>query len=369
MRVSIIIPVYRAEDYIADCLSSVLAQSMEDFEVICVDDGSPDDSAQVVQEFADRDPRVKLLKQENGGASAARNAGFDASTAEFVTFVDADDEVSGDFLELLLAAIEQHRADIAMGNKAIRRHGEGRASATGMRDRVVQGAEVEKNGLVSRIAPHGKLYRRSFLAEHGIRFFEGITYEDYIYWTECLTKNPRVATLAAVVYTYKRNPNSISSAANRLAPFNIHSRMVQTAECLRIIRDSGLKSYEKPFIRLQFESKIMAHIRGLTWSGIPLEQRQEAYRLLREELEAHRRLISTRIFGWRRLVLILILDGTFEETLRVLRFAAGQESLPVRILPLRQGARLYVAKSELPSLAKFHRKFRDVSDVVKDTMA
>lgn len=367
MRASIIIPVYKAEDFIGDCLTSVLGQTVTDFEVICVDDGSPDGSAEVVQEFADRDPRVKLLRQENGGASVARNAGYDASAAEFVTFVDADDEVSSDFLEVLLSAINKHQADIAMGNKAIRRHGEDRVSARGMRDRVVQGAEIEKNGLASRIAPHGKLYRRSFLEEHRIRFFEGITYEDYIYWTECLTKNPNVATVSPVVYTYKRNPDSISSPARRLRPYNLHSRMVQTTECLRIIRDSGLKAYEKRYIRSQFDVKLIGHIKGLAWSHRPAEEREEAYKLLRESLQDHRQLISNRVYGWRRLVYKLILDGTLEETVRVLRFAAGKAPLPLRLRPTSEGSKLYVDKDELPSLKGSHRKFREVSDAVKIT--
>lgn len=367
MRASIIIPVYKAEDYISDCLNSVLAQSTGDFEVICVDDGSPDNSSQVIESFADNDSRVRLIRQENGGASSARNAGYDASSAKYVTFVDADDEVSPHFLSTLISAIEKYQADIAMGNKATRRGDKETISANPMKDRVVQGAEIDKNGVASRIAPHGKLYHRSFLEEHSIRFFEGITYEDYIYWTECLTKNPKVATVNDVVYTYKRNPDSISSPANRLKPFNVQSRIVQSAECLRIIRESGLKKYERRYIRSQFDMKIMSHVKGLAWGHRPVVERQEAYKLFREGLAPHKKLISNHVHGWRRLVYKLILDGTFDETVSVLRFVEGKQALPLRIRRSDEGSKLYVEKSELPSLEKAPRKYRDVSDAVKIT--
>lgn len=101
--VSIIVPVYKAEKYIHQCIDSLLTQTYRNIEVILVDDGSPDHCGKICDEYAAKDCRVKVIHQQNGGVSAARNVGLANATGEWITFVDADDSVTCAYIEQLYA--------------------------------------------------------------------------------------------------------------------------------------------------------------------------------------------------------------------------------------------------------------------------
>ena len=99
--ISIIVPVYKVEPYIRQCVESVLGQTYSNFELILVDDGSPDSCGAICDEYAEKDSRVRVIHQENGGVSAARNAGLDIMKGEYVAFIDSDDFVQGGVFGLL----------------------------------------------------------------------------------------------------------------------------------------------------------------------------------------------------------------------------------------------------------------------------
>lgn len=101
-KISVIVPVYKAEKYLERCVDSILAQTFADFELILVNDGSPDSSGAICDAYTAKDSRVKVIHKENGGVSAARNTGLDAAKGEFVAFVDSDDYVEPDYLRVLL---------------------------------------------------------------------------------------------------------------------------------------------------------------------------------------------------------------------------------------------------------------------------
>ena len=113
MKISVVIPVYNTEKYLPACLDSVLNQTHRDLEVICVNDGSPDGSAAILAEYAARDPRVRVLTQENHGLTASKAAGTAAASGEWIGFVDSDDTVQPDMFERLLANGEKYSADIS----------------------------------------------------------------------------------------------------------------------------------------------------------------------------------------------------------------------------------------------------------------
>ena len=100
-EISVIIPVYKAENYLCHCIDSILGQSFVDFELILVDDGSPDGSGAICDEYAKKDDRIRVIHQKNRGVSSARNAGLDAARGNWVTFIDSDDYVKKEFLEHL----------------------------------------------------------------------------------------------------------------------------------------------------------------------------------------------------------------------------------------------------------------------------
>lgn len=115
-KISIIVPVYNVERYLRRCLDSIAAQTFADWECICVDDGSPDGSGKILDEYAANDSRFRAIHKENGGVSSARNAGLDAAKGEWIAFVDADDWVERDYLKSWYPAVEKNDYDIAFAN-------------------------------------------------------------------------------------------------------------------------------------------------------------------------------------------------------------------------------------------------------------
>ena len=111
-KISIIIPVYNVEEYLPQCLDSVLSQTYQNLEIILVNDGSTDSCAQICDEYALRDHRIKVIHQENGGLSDARNAGLEIATGAFISFVDGDDLLSLDFCQILVQNLIENKADI-----------------------------------------------------------------------------------------------------------------------------------------------------------------------------------------------------------------------------------------------------------------
>ena len=104
--ISVIVPVYNAEKYLHRCIDSVLAQTYTDFELLLIDDGSKDQSGEICDEYAQKDARVRVFHQENGGVSSARNLGLDNAKGEWVTFVDSDDWAKPYYIEHLVASID-----------------------------------------------------------------------------------------------------------------------------------------------------------------------------------------------------------------------------------------------------------------------
>lgn len=367
MNTSIIIPVYNAENYIADCLASIQRQTRDDFEVICVDDGSTDSSAEIIQRFSDSDTRFKLLQQENGGAASARNTGYKASSSQYVTFVDADDEISPTFLKSMLTTAARDGSDIVVANKTI-------VSTTGrsshkspvLKPGVLQGMELENHGGILRhIAPHGKLIRRSFLDQHGIFFYQGVTYEDYIYWLEVVTKNPRISRISDFVYTYKRRSNSISSTSQRLNPFQLHSRLVQTRECLRIAKESGSNElYERVSVD-QLGSSVMRHLKAFAQTE-DRQLQEDAYTTLRKGLQPYRKIAQKRLYGWQRLTYKLLFEGDLDDLIKFMRFVDRQIALATHLTRNKAGKfDLFVARYELISLSTQKKHIFNISDLLR----
>ena len=113
-QISIIIPVYNAEKTLIKCLDSVQRQTFKDYEVILINDGSSDNSAEICQKYCARDERFKLVNQENGGPSKARNRGIDEAKSKYIMFVDSDDYIDQDMLDTLFVATEASSADLTI---------------------------------------------------------------------------------------------------------------------------------------------------------------------------------------------------------------------------------------------------------------
>ena len=180
-RFSIIIPVYNVEKYIRRCMASVMNQSFRDYEVIVVDDESPDNSMQIVAEFSERYPgMITMIHQKNTRQGGARNHGVWKARGEYLLFVDSDDYVREDLLEKVDEQLKIHDCDIlsfkfSMVTPEGRYCGEG---GIGSLQPGVYTPKIDKSVLLLPVGPVQKAYRRSFYLESGFQFPEKILYED-----------------------------------------------------------------------------------------------------------------------------------------------------------------------------------------------
>lgn len=216
-KVSVIIPVHNAENYLKDCVNSVINQNYEKIEILLIDDGSEDGSPKICEEFAQKYENVQVIRQEKSGAGRARNLGIRHATGEYLVFVDADDLLAGeDAVGVLAEAIERTKADLAVGNylrlwdgelMEANRHGFTEKTDTGTLNYRFEG--FFSGGVLAYV--WGKIYRRSFLVEQGIRFQPYQYAEDKVFNFECYIKNAKYAFVEENVYIYRRNPESVSN--------------------------------------------------------------------------------------------------------------------------------------------------------------
>lgn len=210
--ISIIVPIYKAEKYLHRCIDSILAQSYTDFELLLIDDGSPDNSGTIIDEYAEKDNRVRVFHKQNGGVSSARNLGIDQAHGEWITFIDIDDYVHPDFLSSLY---KNHEADLVVGSFQIVGSEEEWNTTIEERDYHIEDLKANIVALAKSInfrTPWGKLFKSEILAVHNIRFDENIDYsEDWLFMLNYLTYTCSLKTCASPYYYYERgNVESLS---------------------------------------------------------------------------------------------------------------------------------------------------------------
>lgn len=211
--ISIIVPVYNVEKYLDECVNSIVNQTYHNLEIILVDDGSPDSSPRMCDEWAARDSRVKVIHKPNGGLSDARNVGIDASTGELLMFVDSDDFVKTDMVESLHTLMAKTRADVACGG--VYKFINGKSTPV-YNDCIVaetsfSGLEQLKNLLNSKtdVAAWGKLYKKASIGAH--RFIKGRYNEDVIFLFGLYQKCECVAYTDKRFYYYRDTQGSITN--------------------------------------------------------------------------------------------------------------------------------------------------------------
>ncbi|MBQ7882921.1 MAG: glycosyltransferase, partial [Phascolarctobacterium sp.] len=169
-KLSIIVPVYKVEQYIHKCVDSILNQSFTDFELILVDDGSPDNCGKICDEYAAKDKRVRVIHKENGGVSQARNLGIDEAKGEYISFIDPDDWVDLDMYEKLFSFVDQNELDVACFEVYEVKGSKCSTSFRFNEDKVMDGQTALKNILVDIIdnSPCNKVYKKTVW--EGVRF-------------------------------------------------------------------------------------------------------------------------------------------------------------------------------------------------------
>lgn len=211
MLLSVVIPVYNALPYLGKCVKSVCAAPVDDMEIICVDDGSTDGSAALLDELAAAEPRVRVVHRANGGVSAARNTGLAEVRGEYVSFVDADDTLEADFLPQLLEAARQHpQADCIIGGFRVS-GGAAVENCPVCRETMVADAAVRDLRLTLRV--WGRLYRAGLIRTHGISFAEDVHFgEDTLFNYMLFPLCRQIVLCPTIGYTYQTRGDSLSAS-------------------------------------------------------------------------------------------------------------------------------------------------------------
>lgn len=243
--ISIIVPIYNKEDYLRQCLDSIINQSYTNFEVLLVNDGSTDSSGIICQEYSERDSRFRYIEKKNGGVSSARNLGLERSEGAYITFIDSEDWVEFNYLEVLYNALRENNTDVAIssyksyyldGNFYLRVYSsqEEEFLRIGKRNRDVFLEEFPKLGKLNHdfhcIA--SKLFKRELLESQ--KFDESINYgEDLYFFFNLYLKMQSIIYVKEATYIYRQHGTNITlnfTESLALQEIQIHEQILKSAE-------------------------------------------------------------------------------------------------------------------------------------------
>lgn len=250
-KVSVILPIYNVGQYLPQCLNSLISQTLYDIEIICVNDGSTDNCYDILEEYKQKDGRIKVIHKENEGTGIARNTGLKAATGECIAFVDPDDWVKDNMLERLYGLIKEKDLDIAMcmpdgfdeGNQK-------NAPFPYFVDDNFNNIPVDRVFNWRDISPFSypmcvwnKLYKRKFLTEHNIDFAERLDFEDHKVIFGALFYAKRIFFIREKLYVYRYNrKGSILSDSNkrlmdRMKMFNIVKKIMEDTGAYSVLKN------------------------------------------------------------------------------------------------------------------------------------
>lgn len=262
-EVSIVIPAFNVEDYIGECLDSIIEQTLTNFECIVIDDGSTDRTVELVEKYALKDSRITLVRQKRAGQSVARNTGLDRALGEYIIFLDSDDWFHKDLLKLLYKCSSKLN-DIVIYNMDIYHN------VTKSFDRkIFNFKDVPKkqpfsykdmpDRILTTFGPNvvNKFFRRKFLITHNIKFVEKIhRAEDRLFATETLVLAKRISVLDKSLYYYRRGLAGSSTATLNQYPTEFYVATYLEKEILE--RHGVYKKVER-----SFKNSILDNLRGI----------------------------------------------------------------------------------------------------------
>ncbi len=239
--ISVIVPVYNVEAYLTRCIESIVGQTYRDLEIILVDDGSLDASSQMCDEWAKKDGRIKVIHKVNGGLSDARNAGLAVATGEYVSFVDSDDLIHSQMIELLYQELSFHHADVAeCGFLKFSDYNEISSKERTVQDTIELTPESALAELILERKIHqiacSKLYRRELLT--GVPFPVGKICEDEFWTYKIIGKATKIVCFSTALYYYFQREGSI-----------IHTYSLKRLHCIEAFEER-LKYVTEHFPRL-----------------------------------------------------------------------------------------------------------------------
>ena len=272
-KISIIIPVYNSEKYLKTCLESVCSQTYPDIEIICVNDGSTDNSLDIINSYAKKDDRIVVITQKNSGVSCSRNVGLKNATGEWISFVDSDDYVSCGMCQGLICALDSSDFDIYMFNGVLMPEifpSEGVVLQKFFYDTNWHIKESNlynfkdcKNPFYGNLSASNKIYKKSFLSSNGIKFKEKITFEDQLFTINAMICAKDIYIDNRILYYYVQHKTSTMHILKSNA-FDIFEIM---SDVRNLLVEHDLYEYEK-YVFLQHKYNVYNYIFSLADSSV-----------------------------------------------------------------------------------------------------
>ena len=277
-KVTVVLPVYNVEPFLRQCLDSVVNQTMREIQIICVNDGSTDGSQAILEEYAARDSRFKIIVKDNGGSSSARNAAFPHIQGEYLLFVDSDDWIDPTLCEKAYAVAEKENADMTYFFMFV---GNGRTNfkpfhESHLKNRPI--ADIDFGILICDKSIYTKLWKSGFILKNGITFPDRLIGQDRVFNWDAMTLNPQLAVVREHLYYYRNNPHSVTSKLT----INIDRYQPVYDRIEDILHERNLfEEYSEIFYR----EKLLyyCHLYSKIWE--PKEEKHRAKRMLNDMLK------------------------------------------------------------------------------------
>lgn len=222
VKISVIVPIYNVENYLKECLESIINQSFIDFEIICVNDGSSDNSYDIIKEFEKKDSRIKIINQENKGLSGARNSGLDICQGEYIYFIDSDDYLELTALEELYDIANENKLDLILfksinfddvtGKKFTEEQFELSFLKKNFNKKIFSYKDILDFIFQINVPVWTKFFKRDLIED--IRFEEGLIFEDNLFFMEFIFNANKIYFYDKYLYNRRIRPNSILTSDN-----------------------------------------------------------------------------------------------------------------------------------------------------------
>jgi len=256
-KISIIVPVYKAEKYLRRCLDSIVAQTFTDWECILIDDGSPDNSGKICDEYAEKDERFRVIHQENQGVSTARQNGLNNSIGEYVIHTDPDDWMEKNMLEDMITHIKSSNCDLLIVDYYCDKNAESKISI----QKPTTDTSISLLHDILKGKLHGscwnKMIRKNVIDRYNAKFIYGLSFcEDVMFWVQILQHSLKISYLNKAFYHYTILGNSLSTCATKK---HIEQRL-KFAEILEKMIDN--QEFSEEIIRRKLINKLVAFKTG-----------------------------------------------------------------------------------------------------------
>ena len=273
LDISVIIPIYNVKEYLRECLDSLEKQSLKNCEFICIDDGSEDNSYEIVEEYLGRDARFRLLRQENKGLAESRNVGINMAQGKYIACLDSDDYYTNcNSLETLYQEAEINNLEILSFETELRYEGSMKKNNNKdfyyYKKNIYEGVRRGQDFFVDMMS-HNEycdsacllLIEKEWLLKSGIMFYPGILYEDALFCLQCFLQAERMAHLSKRLYTYRVREHSITTT--QIYWENVRSRLVVYREILRLLFLFGDNDLQLQKCIADYLSLVAGHVKYL----------------------------------------------------------------------------------------------------------